>query len=98
MIFIVYIGAVYIILINIIAFASFGLDKHYAKRHMWRISEASLIFLCIIGGSVGAIFGMEIFRHKTKHLKFKFGVPVILIIQLALAVITFVYVQYGIRR
>lgn len=60
------------------------IDKEKAKRHKWRISENTLIFISILGGSIGSIIGMHLFRHKTKHMKFKLGLPVILIIQIIL--------------
>ena len=60
------------------------LDKQKAKRHKWRISENTLILISILGGSIGSIIGMQLFRHKTKHVKFKLGLPVILIIQIIL--------------
>ena len=60
------------------------IDKQKAKRHKWRISENTLILISILGGSIGSIIGMQLFRHKTKHVKFKLGLPVILIIQMIL--------------
>lgn len=76
----------YILLINIIAFIMYGLDKKKAKKGQWRTPEATLIGVAAIGGSVGALWGMKHFRHKTKHKKFTIGVPAILIVQIALAV------------
>ena len=72
---------IYLIIINIIAFIVYGIDKWKAKRNRWRISEKMLLFLAIIGGSVGALAGMYIFHHKTLHKKFVLGVPLILLIQ-----------------
>lgn len=72
---------IYLIIINIIAFIVYGIDKWKAKRNRWRISEKMLLFLAIIGGSVGALAGMYIFHHKTLHKKFVLGVPLILVIQ-----------------
>lgn len=60
------------------------LDKQKAKRHEWRISENTLILISILGGSIGSIIGMQLFRHKTKHVKFKLGLPIILIMQIIL--------------
>lgn len=60
------------------------IDKQKAKRHKWRISENTLILISILGGSIGSIIGMQLFRHKTKHMKFKLGLPIILIIQIIL--------------
>jgi len=78
----------YLIGINIITFFVYGFDKLKAKAHAWRIPEATLILLAVIGGSLGALLGMYVFRHKTQHIKFKYGVPAILIIQLALFFLT----------
>lgn len=74
--------AVYLLLINIVTFAVYGLDKHKAKKDLWRIPESTLLLLAAIGGSIGAMTGMSYFRHKTKHMKFTIGVPVILLVQL----------------
>lgn len=78
----------YLALINIITFVVFFIDKYKARRNKWRIPEANLLFLSIIGGSVGGTLSMLIFRHKTHKLKFKIGMPLILLIQ----VLLFVYV------
>ena len=76
--------AIYLIGINILTFLIFGADKWKAKRDKWRIPEDTLIWLAIAGGSVGALLGMYLFRHKTKHRKFQIGIPVILLVQLGL--------------
>ena len=76
----------YLIAINVVTFLVYGLDKWKAKRDAWRISESTLLLLAAAGGSVGALLGMQIFRHKTKHAKFTVGVPVILLVQVALAI------------
>ena len=76
--------AIYLIGINILTFLIFGADKWKAKRDKWRIPEDTLIWLAIVGGSVGALLGMYLFRHKTKHRKFQIGIPVILLVQLGL--------------
>ncbi len=76
--------AVWLIVINLIAFALFGVDKRRAKRKAWRIRERTLLLAAALGGSLGALLGMLIFRHKTKHGKFMVGVPVLLAIHLAL--------------
>ena len=76
----------WLILINIIAFLMFGIDKLKAKTNKWRISEKALFIAAIIGGGVGAFAGMQIFRHKTKHTKFVIGIPVIMAVQIALLV------------
>lgn len=81
---------IYLLVINIIAFIVYGVDKWKAQRNRWRTSEKMLLFLAIIGGSVGALVGMYTFHHKTLHKKFVLGVPLILVIQ----VIIF-YLYYG---
>ena len=75
----------YLIILNLAAFLLMGLDKAKARRHKWRIPEKTLFLSAILGGSIGAIAGMQIFRHKTKHASFRIGMPCILILQLALA-------------
>jgi uncharacterized membrane protein YsdA (DUF1294 family) len=72
----------YFIVINIIGFASMGIDKRKAQRSAYRIPEATLFTIAIMGGSIGSIIGMYLFRHKTKHWYFVFGMPIILILQL----------------
>ena len=74
----------YLIAINVITFVIYGIDKWKAKNNMWRIPEASLLGLAAIGGSIGAWMGMQTFHHKTQHLKFNLGVPLILLLQIAL--------------
>lgn len=59
------------------------IDKEKAKKHKWRISENTLIILALLGGSIGSLIGMNKFRHKTKHIKFKYGIPLIIIFQMA---------------
>lgn len=78
-------AAAYLLLINLIAFGTFGADKRRAKRGAWRVSERALFRLALLGGSVGAIIGMRRFHHKTKHWYFRYGLPAILILQLAAA-------------
>ena len=74
----------YLIVINIVTFQVYGIDKWKAKQGSWRISEATLLILAAIGGSIGALLGMKIWHHKTMHKKFKYGLPLILIIQIIL--------------
>lgn len=80
-----YIAAGWLMVINLGAFAMFGIDKKRAKQRKYRIPERTLLLLAVLGGSVGAILGMRCFHHKTRHAKFKIGLPVILLAQLALA-------------
>ena len=74
----------YLIVINILTFVVYGIDKWKARQGSWRISEATLLMLAVIGGTIGALFGMQVWRHKTMHLKFKYGLPLILLAQIAL--------------
>lgn len=73
---------VYLLLINIAAFALFGADKRKARRNAWRISEKALFLSAVLGGSLGAMIGMRVFHHKTKHWYFVFGIPAILVLQI----------------
>jgi len=74
----------YILLINLFAFILYGIDKRKAIKHQWRISEKVLLCIAIIGGSIGALLGMILFHHKTRHWYFRYGLPVILLIQTVL--------------
>ena len=74
----------YLIVINFVTFLVYGIDKLKAKRGCWRISEATLLILAVIGGSIGALLGMKVWHHKTLHKKFKYGLPLILILQIIL--------------
>lgn len=78
-------GAVllYLEIVNAAAFALFGIDKLRAKRGRWRIPEATLILSAVLGGGVGALGGMLLFRHKIRKKKFTVGIPVILIMEIA---------------
>lgn len=76
----------YLIIVNAAAFLLMLADKLKAKRGAWRIPEATLMGIAAIGGSVGSLAGMYLFRHKTKHIKFTLGIPVILIGQIALVI------------
>ena len=75
----------YLIGINVLTFLVYGADKWKAQRSKWRIPEDTLIWMAIVGGSVGALLGMYLFRHKTKHKKFQLGVPLILLAQVVIA-------------
>ena len=76
---------IYLLIINAVGFALMLIDKQKARRGRWRIPEATLMTIAAIGGSVGSLFGMYTFRHKTKHIKFTVGIPAILAGQLLLA-------------
>lgn len=75
-----------LLLINLVAFAAYGIDKRKAQKGKWRIPESTLLLLAFFGGAPGALLGMRVFHHKTKHWKFKILIPLFLIIQIALAV------------
>ena len=76
----------YLTIINAAGFLLMLIDKQKARRGAWRIPEATLIWVAILGGSIGSLIGMYFFRHKTRHLKFVLGIPVILFAQLALLI------------
>lgn len=80
----------YLVIINIISFTMYGIDKVKARFNKWRIPENTLLVVSFIGGSLGSILGMEIFRHKTKHLKFKILNPLFLILH----IISFILIMY----
>nr|WP_206151564.1 DUF1294 domain-containing protein [Clostridium sp. SM-530-WT-3G] len=77
---------IYLIIINLTGFLIMFIDKNRAIHKEWRIPEKNLIGISIIGGSIGMLLGMNVFRHKTKHLKFTIGIPLILIIQITAAI------------
>ena len=74
----------YIVVINLVSFMMFGIDKYKARRGQWRISEATLLAVAAIGGSLGAWMGMKVWHHKTLHSKFRYGVPIMLLAHIAL--------------
>lgn len=74
----------YLVVVNGVAFCLYGLDKWKAIHHKWRISENILVLSALLGGSMGALFGMYAFHHKTKHKKFIIGIPCILVIHILL--------------
>lgn len=76
----------YLILINAAAFVLMLADKLKAKRGAWRIPEKVLIISALLGGSIGALMGMYTFRHKTRHIQFTVGIPVILAVQIVLVI------------
>ncbi len=77
-----YILWVYLLIINLAAFSSMGIDKYKAAHKKWRIPEKTLFVLSAIGGSIGGICGIYVFRHKTLHKKFTLGFPAILLVQI----------------
>ena len=76
--------AYYLLAINTVTFFVYGIDKYKAKKAKWRIPEVTLLLLAVLGGSIGAWMGMKVWHHKTMHKKFKYGIPAILLIQIAL--------------
>ena len=72
----------YLAIINVATFLTFGIDKLKARQSKWRVRETALLLLAVLGGSLGAWLGMQVWRHKTLHNKFRYGVPAILIIHL----------------
>lgn len=75
-----------ILIVNVLAFLLYGIDKWKAKRARWRIPESVLLGLAAVGGSIGAWLGMRVWHHKTQHKKFRYGVPAILVAQIVLLV------------
>ncbi len=77
---------VYLVVMSVVTFFVYGIDKWKAQHKRWRIPESVLLGLAAVGGSVGAWLGMQVWHHKTQHKKFKYGVPAIFVAQVALAV------------
>lgn len=84
---------VYLLLVNVIGFVLMFVDKKRAQNNQWRIKEATLFFAAAIGGSIGSMLGMKVFRHKTKHWSFLIGMPAIFIVQVVLVIGYFVYLR-----
>lgn len=82
--------------VNAVAFIVYGIDKYRARNAKWRIPEATLLMLAVVGGSVGAWLGMKAWHHKTRHMKFRYGVPVILLLQIVVA--TLLYVDHCVGK
>ena len=74
----------YVAIINTLAFIVYGIDKLKAKKGRWRIPESTLLLLAVVGGSMGAWYGVRVWHHKTLHKKFKYGIPLIMAIQIGL--------------
>lgn len=74
----------YLLIMNAAGVASMLVDKRKAKKKLWRIPEATLFAIALLGGSIGSLVGMYLFRHKTKHLSFTLGIPAIIAVQLLL--------------
>lgn len=84
--------AIYLLIINALGFVLMLTDKLKAKRNLWRIPEVTLLGCALLGGSLGVLGGMYAFRHKTLHLKFRLGVPIIMALQVVLTVL--LYARY----
>ena len=82
---------IYFVTINLATFLVYGVDKWKAKRSKWRITEAALLLLAVLGGSIGALLGMKVWRHKTMHKKFKYGIPLIIIVQVVVVLLIKLY-------
>jgi uncharacterized membrane protein YsdA (DUF1294 family) len=80
------------LVLNLITFFVYGIDKWKAKKGKWRISEATLLILATVGGSIGAWCAMKVWHHKTLHKKFRYGIPAIIVLQIA--AIIFGFIQY----
>ena len=76
----------YLLAVNIATFFLYGIAKYKARKGRWRLSEATLLMMAVIGGSIGAWSGMRLWHHKTMHKKFKYGIPIIIILQVTIAV------------
>ncbi len=81
----------YFIIMNLVGFILMGIDKKRAIKHAFRIPEATLFIVAVIGGSIGSIIGMHVFHHKTRHWYFVFGMPAILILQ----IICFLFLHFS---
>ncbi len=79
---------IYLVIINLMVFFSMAWDKYKARQGKWRTPERTLFILAFLGGSIGSIAGMHVFRHKTRHKTFTLGMPAILVIQLAVCIFT----------
>lgn len=79
----------YLLGINLAGFILMGIDKHRAKEGLWRISERVLFLSALLGGSLGAIFGIQIFHHKTRHWYFVYGMPLIFFVQIILSALAY---------
>lgn len=81
---------IYLVVMNIVGFATMGIDKSKARNHRWRTRERTIFIIALLGGSIGVKAGMQHYRHKTQHKQFVYGIPAIIMIQLAAAV----YIAY----
>ena len=80
---------IYLLIVNIVTFLSMGIDKYKAKKGKWRIQEKTLLTLVVLGGGIGGIAGMYVFRHKTQKSRFFIGFPLIMIMQILIVIVIF---------
>lgn len=82
---------IYLAIINALTFALMLIDKIKARKKLWRIPERTLLGLCAIGGSIGGLIGMKLFRHKTLHPQFSIGIPVMLAVQIVAGIVIYLW-------
>ena len=87
---ILHVALLYLVAVNLVTFFIYGIDKFKSKRARWRVPEATLLWLAAVGGSIGAWLGMKLWHHKTLHKKFRYGIPLILIAQIAIVLLAVV--------
>ncbi len=80
----------YLVAVNLVTFLIYGIDKFKSKQARWRVPEATLLWLAAVGGSIGAWLGMKLWHHKTLHKKFRYGIPLILMAQIAIVLLAVV--------
>lgn len=85
---------IYLAAINLVAFFLYGIDKWKSRHDKWRVTEAKLIGIALLGGSLGAWLGMKTWHHKTQHAKFRYGLPLILFLHLAIAIVAVYYFYF----
>jgi uncharacterized membrane protein YsdA (DUF1294 family) len=83
----VWIGAIYLGCVNLLAYWLMKMDKRAAVKRQWRVKEQTLMLVAALGGSVGMLLAMQLLRHKTRHYKFRLGVPSILVLQIAVVIV-----------
>lgn len=84
--------ALWVLVLSVVAFGMMGFDKFKAKKDLWRIPEKNLFLVAVLGGSIGSMLGMKVFRHKTKHKHFQYGMPIIFVLQLMASVALVVWI------
>ena len=89
----IYIALIYLAVINVVTFFLYGIDKWKAKKSKWRVKESTLLWFSVFGGSIGAWLGMKTWHHKTQHNQFRFGIPLIFILQIAAVFLVWYYLS-----